>query len=631
MAIQEDVALIPKSTLFGNPVRTNPQISPDSTRIAYLAPGTYGQSLALWVRSYDQDHIWQVTPDKGQEIRSYFWTSDSQNILFLQDKHGTEDFHLYIVDLLTQDIHDLTPFEKIQAQLLAQHKDWPDEVVIGLNKENPALHDAYRLHLTSGMLKLVANNPGNVMHWVTDTRLQVRGAVAVNPDGGTTLLVRADEQSTWQPMVSWNADDSLSSGPLAFSHNRNILYLKDGRNSNTARLVALDLDKGSGMTIAEDLTYDVDTVLLHPETGEIQAVAFQKERYTWQALDPDIQKDFNYLSSIQAGDIYIQSRDETDTRWIVRFIVDNGPIAFYLFDRSRQAAEFLFYNRPDLQAYTLAQTTSISFKARDGLLLRGYLTLPQRHQQGPLPLVLNVHGGPWERQTWGYDAEAQWFANRGYACLEINYRGSRGYGKAFLNAGDKEWGRKMHDDLIDSIAWAIQQGVADPDKVAIYGGSYGGYAALVGATFTPDTFCCAISQAGPCNLISLIKTFPPYWSAFLSVFYKRVGHPDLEAELLRSRSPLFHVDQIKIPILIAQGANDPRVKLSEAEQIVAALKARGIAHEYILFSDEGHNFLKPENQQRFYNAAEQFLAQYLGGRSEVITSQEKSSAEMKTT
>ena len=326
--------------------------------------------------------------------------------------------------------------------------------------------------------------------------------------------------------------------------------------------------------------------------------------------------DFDNIGGIHQGDFFIISRDNADTTWVVAFTVDNGPVPFYAYDRKSQKATFLFDNQPELNKYTLATIEPISFTSRDGLTIHGYLTLPQGEQKTDLPMVLNVHGGPWGRDAWGYRPDAQWFANRGYACLQVNFRGSTGYGKNFLNAGDREWGRNMHNDLVDAVQWAIDKGITDPKKVAIFGGSYGGYAALVGATFTPDLFCCAVDIVGPSNLNTLIRTIPPYWSTFRATFHKRVGNPDTEEEFLNSRSPLFRVDQIKIPILIGQGANDPRVKQAESEQIVEAMKSKGIDYEYMLFPDEGHGFAKPENRLKFYAAAEKFLAKYLGGRYE---------------
>jgi len=345
-------------------------------------------------------------------------------------------------------------------------------------------------------------------------------------------------------------------------------------------------------------------------------VSFVKARVEHEVLDPSIEQDIEEITKLSSGDFGIYNRTDEDDVWLVGFTEDNQPFSYFAYERTKRQGTFLFSNRPALAKHTLSDMTPISFTARDGLTVHGYLHLPIGSKGKDLPLVLNVHGGPWHRDTWGYEPEGQWLANRGYAVLQINFRGSTGYGKEFLNAGDKEWGGKMHDDLVDAVQWAVDEGIADPARVAIYGGSYGGYAALAGATFTPDLFKCAVDIVGPSNLITFIETIPPYWSTYLTLLKQRVGDPETEADFLKSRSPLFSVDRIKIPMLIAQGANDPRVKQSESEQIVAAMRAKGIDYEYMLFPDEGHGFAKPENRLRFYAAAEQFLAKHLGGRAE---------------
>ena len=606
--------LIPRNILFGNPQKTSARISPDGTRLAYLAP--VNDVLNIWVGTIGQDNFQPVTHDTDRGIRFYFWGSDNKHLLYLQDVGGNENWRLYATHLETGEIRDLTPFPDVQVQIIAHDKHFPHELLIAMNKDNPQVHDIYHLDLNSGKLTLRAKNPGNIAAWTADTNLKIRGATAARPDGGMDFFVRDNENSNWRPLLSWSPEDALTSGPLGFSRDGQFVYLQDSRNVNAGRLVALSVATQALSVIAEDPQYDVDDVMINPDTYEIQAVAFTKDHTEWQILDEAIKLDFDRIGDIHQGDFSIVSRDDADETWIIAFTVDNGPVPYYAYHRKTQEADFLFDNQPDLSQYTLAHMEPVTITARDGLTLHGYLTSPVSEQQSNLPLVVNVHGGPWARDEWGYNPEAQWFANRGYACLQINYRGSTGYGKAFLNAGDREWGRNMHNDLVDSVNWAIQQGIADPKKVAIYGGSYGGYAALVGATFTPDLFCCAIDIVGPSNLITLIQTIPPYWSTFLSTFHKRVGDPATEEAFLKSRSPLFHVDNIKIPMLIAQGANDPRVKQSESEQIVTAMKSKGIQYEYMLFPDEGHGFAKPENRLNFYAAAEKFLAQHLGGRYE---------------
>ncbi len=608
----QNLDLIPRAVLFGNPVTVAPRISPDGTLLAYLAPD--GGVMNVWVRTIGAEDDRPLTRDRDRGVRLYFWGFDNKTILYLQDAGGNENWRLYATSLHTGATRDLTPFDEVQAQVIERGRRFPDALLVALNKDNPQLHDAYRLDLTSGALTLIARNPGAVLGWLADADFAVRAAWAATPDGGFDLLVRHAADGAWQTAGAWGADDALTSAPLAFSRDGGALLLRDSRDANTGRLVALDLTSGAIHVIAEDPAYDVADALIHPDTREVQAAMVERERREWTVLDPSIEGDIAALRRVHDGDLHIESRDDADRTWIAAFTDDDGPVSYYAYDRARKAATFLFVNQPALDVYTLAAMEPIRYTARDGLAVHGYLTFPPGVERARLPLVLNVHGGPWERDRWGYQPEAQWLASRGYACLQVNYRGSTGYGKDFVNAGDKEWGGRMHDDLVDAVAWAVERGYADPTRVAVYGGSYGGYAALVGAAFTPDVFRCAIDIVGPSNLLTLIETIPPYWSALLATFHRRIGNPATEADLLRSRSPLFKADRIAIPLLIAQGANDPRVKQAESEQIVAALKEKGIAYEYLLFPDEGHGFAKPENRLRFYAAAERFLAMHLGGR-----------------
>jgi dipeptidyl aminopeptidase/acylaminoacyl peptidase len=608
------VPLIPRDILFGNPVKTSPRISPDGTRMAYLAP--VNNVLNVWVGTVGKDDYQPVTNDTVRGIRFYFWAQDNRHILYIQDVGGSENWRLYATDLETRETRDLTPFEDVQAQVVHSDKHFPDELLIALNKENPQSHDVYHLHLPDGELRLVAKNPGNVIGWYVDAAFNVRGALAMTPDAGRMLLIRDSEDADWNTILTWNPDDADNSFPITFSKDGQSFYMVDAREVNAGRLVKLELATNTITVIAEDPQYDVSNVLIHPDTYEIQAVAFTRDRTEWIVLDGTIRADFEAISQLHRGDFSVVSRDEADKTWIVAFTLDNGPVPFYAYDRATRQATFLFDNQPALNDYTLATIEPISFTARDGLVVHGYLTLPPGKEARNLPLVLDVHGGPWARDGWGYAPEAQWFANRGYACLQVNYRGSTGYGKQFFTAGDREWAGKMHDDLIDGVDWVVERGIADKHRVAIYGGSYGGYAALVGATFTPDVFCCAVDIVGPSNLVTLIKTIPPYWAPLIGLFHRRVGNPDTEPEFLQSRSPLYKADQIKIPMLIAQGANDPRVKQAESEQIVAAMQSKGIDYEYMLFPDEGHGFARPENRLKFYAAAERFLAKHLGGRYE---------------
>lgn len=609
-----EINIIPKNILFGNPVKTSPQLSPDGKKMAYLAP--LENVLNVWVGDISAEDYKVVTKDKGRGVVNYFWAQDNQHILYLQDKDGNENWRLYAVDLKTNEIKDFTPFEEVQVQVLVHNKHFPNDILIAMNKDNPEVHDIYHLNLKTGELNKVAENPGNIASWEVDSNLKIRGAMVATEEGGFDLVVRDTEESEWKTIISWAMEDSLNSGALMFSKDGKSIYVRDSRNSNTGKLVKYNLENNQMETIIEDPEYDVSDIMIHPDTYEIQMVSFVKARNENIIFDESIRKDMEIISKLNPGDYMVYDRDDADKTWLVGFTNDNSPVAFFTYSRQRQEGTFLFYSKPDLANYSLAKMEPISFTSRDGLTIHGYLTKPVDMEDKAVPMVLNVHGGPWHRDTWGYNPEAQWLANRGYACLQVNFRGSTGYGKNFLNAGDREWGGKMHDDLIDAVEWAIKNGHTERDKIAIYGGSYGGYAALVGATFTPDVFACAIDVVGPSSILTLINTIPAYWSTFLNNFKKRVGDPATEEEFLKSRSPLFKVDKIKIPMLIAQGANDPRVKQSEAEQIVDAMKSKGIDHEYLLFPDEGHGFVKPENRIKFYDHAEKFLAKHLGGRFE---------------
>ncbi len=606
--------LIPRSILFGNPEKAAPLLAPDGRQLAYLAP--LDGVLNVWVGSPGGQDDQPVTRDRDRGIRVYCWGRDSRHILYLQDKGGDENWRLFAVDVDARTERELTPYPDVQVQIVEHDKHFPNDVVIAMNREDPRRHDVYRLDLRTGRAERVAENPGNVVHWVTDTSLQVRGAVASREDGGFDLLLRPTERDPWITTLSWSAEDALTSGPVSFAQDGQSVILRDSRGANAARLVRLSLSAGHVALLAEDPDYDVAEVMTHPDTYEVQLASFIRARREWTVLDPWIREDVDAVRALKNGDFLIYDRTDADDRWLVGFTEDTAPASYYAYDRTAKRGEFLFTTRPALERYTLAAMEPVSFTARDGLTVHGYVTWPPGLPRERLPMVLNVHGGPWHRDVWGYDPEAQWLANRGYACLQVNFRGSTGYGKKFLNAGDREWGGKMHHDLVDAARWSIGRGIADPARVAIYGGSYGGYAALVGATFTPDLFRCAVSIVGPSNLITFINTIPPYWSSYRSMLYQRVGNPETEPEFLESRSPLFHVHRIKIPMLIAQGANDPRVKRAESEQIVEAMKAKGIDHEYLLFEDEGHGFAKPENRLRFYAAAERFLAKHLGGRAE---------------
>jgi dipeptidyl aminopeptidase/acylaminoacyl peptidase len=615
------VEIIPRQVLFGNPERISPRISPDGTQLAWIAPAD--GVLNVWVApagsGQDQGIDWPaarvVTDDSDRGIRMFAWAHDGRHLLYLQDTGGDENWRLHDVDLETMQRRDLTPFDNVQTQLIAAEKKFPTEILLGLNRDNPQLHDVYRLDLTTGELTKEVENPG-FAGWLADSQLAVRAGIAPQPDGSLVLMVRGSADGDWRALLAVAVEDVMTSQPIAFSEDGASLLAVSSVGADTGRLVRLDLATGAAEVLAEDPDSDVTGVRLHPDTREPQIVTFLKDRREYQVLDPDVEADLAAIRALHPGDPSFADADDADATWLIGFTNDTGAVPYYSYDRATRSGQFLFEHQPELSRYELAPMEPFSFTSRDGLTIHGYATFPPGAGRKGLPMVLNVHGGPWARDAWGFDPEAQWLANRGYLCVQVNFRGSTGYGKAFVNAGDREWGGRMHDDLVDAVTFATGQGWADPARVAIYGGSYGGYAALVGAAFTPELFCCAVDIVGPSNLKTLIETIPAYWAPMISQFHRAVGDPAKDADFLWSRSPLSRADNISIPLLIAQGANDPRVKQAESEQIVAALEKAGIDYEYMLFPDEGHGFAKPENRLRFYAAAELFLAKHLGGRAE---------------
>jgi len=605
--------LIPRETLFGNPQRSRPRLSPDARYFSYIAPDER-DVLQVWLQQPEAAQDRQLTADRKRGIRAYFWTYRPEQLIYLQDADGDENYHLYLVDIATQVVRDLTPFQGVKAQPIELDPEFPDHMLVGLNLNSAEKFDVYRIDLRNGAVEFEAENPGNIVSWSADARFQIRAAVAATADGGTDLLYRDTPDGDWETLRHWGPDDE--GGVVGFSQDGGTLYLVGSHDANAQRAIALDLASRRETVLAADPHYDADDILIHPTDRTVQAVSFYKAQQEWQVLDERIAPDFEALAQLQAGEFSVISRDLSDRHWLVAYLTDDGPVYYYRYDRDSRTGERLFSNRPELEDLSLAAMQPVQYQARDGLTIHGYLTTPVGLPAQNLPAVLLVHGGPWARDTWGYHPEVQWLANRGYAVLQVNFRGSTGYGKAFLNAGNREWGGAMHADLVDAVQWLTQQGIADPERVAIMGGSYGGYATLAGLTFTPETFACGVDIVGPSNLITLIQSVPPYWKPMMAMFAHRVGNIETEADFLQARSPLLYADRIQKPLLIAQGANDPRVKQAESEQIVEAMQRAGKPVEYAVYTDEGHGFARPENRLHFHALAEGFLARYLGGRAE---------------
>ena len=608
------VALIPREKLFGNPVKASPQISPDGKRLAYLAP--QDGVLNVWVKTIGKEDDKVLTADKVRGIRQYFWAENATHIVYLQDAGGDENWHAYSIPATGGTALDLTPGKGAQAQIFGVEKSDPNHILIGLNDRDPQYHDVYKVDIRNGKKTLVVKNDVKAVGFSVDHKLRVRVAQVFTPDGTFEILHRADEKSPWKKIAAWGAEDSFTSNLGGFAGDNRTLYVLSTVGSNAAELRGIDTRTGKEKTIVGDPEADVSNLLVSQSNHKVLAVAFDRARTEWKALDPKVGKDLAVLKQVADADITVVSADRKDATWIVRFDDDNKPPRFYTYDRKTQKASFLFSVQPELEDAPLTEMQPVSYKARDGLVIHGYLTVPKGVPAKKLPVVVNPHGGPWARDSWGFDSMSQWLANRGYAVLQPNFRGSTGYGKKFLNAADKEWGRKMQQDVTDGTRWLVEQGIADPDRICIMGGSYGGYATLMGLVTEPDLYACGVDIVGVANLITWLKTIPPYWMPFRDVLAQRVGDPDKDADFLKSRSPVYLVDKIKAPLLIGQGVNDPRVPRAESIQIRDALQKAGKKVEYVEYPDEGHGFARPENRLDFFAKAEKFLADQIGGRAE---------------
>ena len=617
--------LIPRGDLFGNPTRAAGKISPDGQWLSWLAPKD--GVLNIWIAPADNpDQAKAMTDATDRPIRQYFWSPDSQSLLYIQDKGGDENFLLYGVNIASGEETTLTPFENTRVDIVGGSESIRDKILVGLNNRDPEFHDVHLLDLNSGELTLVIEN-NSYAGFMADDTLTVRMALRQNEAGGTDYFRVVDNKVEEEPFTSTEMEDALTTSPAGYTRDGSILYWLDSRDCNTAALFAEDVASGERTLIAENDRADIGGTIRDRETGEVQAYSVNYLKTEWTALDADIGASLDWLGTQLEGEYGISSRTDDDQTWIVWNDPLTAPTATYIYDRQAQTLTPFYVTRPELEGAPLQPMYPVEIASRDGLTLPSYLTLPagvamdgNGSPSASSPMVLLVHGGPWARDDYGFNSIHQMLANRGYAVLSVNFRGSTGFGKDFLNAANKQWGLAMHDDLIDATNWAITQGITGKDQVAIMGGSYGGYATLAGLAFTPETFACGVDIVGPSNLETLLDTIPPYWAPLVKIFHERMGDPNTEEglALLKAASPLYKADQITKPLLIAQGANDPRVKQAESDQIVGAMKDAGITVTYVLYPDEGHGFAKPTNNIAFFAIAENFLAECLGGRAEPL-------------
>ncbi|HEX8241205.1 MAG TPA: S9 family peptidase [Allosphingosinicella sp.] len=621
-----DVPLIPREKIFGNPTQVAGRLSPDGKWLSWIAPRDGVLNIFVAPAS-DPKAARALTAETKRPIRQYFWSPDSRQILFINDKGGDENFLLYGVDVVSGAQRTLTPFDKTRVRIINISNEVTDRILVGVNNRDPKWHDVHSLDLRTGKLSPVLINQGDYANFLADEQLNVRVAAKSRPDGGTDFYRVVDNKVEARPFEQVTLEDAQTTQPIGFTADGKTLYWLDSRGRDTAAAIAQDVATGRRTIVAESPKADIGGAMANPRTGRLEAYAVDYLKNEWVPLGGAVKSDLDFLNSRLEGEISVTSRTRADDKWIVAVDPVTAPSSAYLYDRKARKLTKLYTSRPELEGAPLAAMHPVEIRTRDGLNMVSYLTLPPGSDPDgdgkpdrPVPMVLMVHGGPWGRDSYGYDGYAQWLANRGYAVLSPNFRASTGFGKKFISAGDLQWGKKMHDDLIDAVDWAVGRGVASADKVAIMGGSYGGYATLAGLAFTPDRFACGVDIVGPSNLATLLSTIPPYWEALRAQFYKRMGDPNTPEGKAYQRevSPLYSADKIRRPLLIGQGANDPRVNVAESQQIVDALKARNIPVTYVVFPDEGHGFARPQNNIAFNAVAENFLAKCLGGRAEPI-------------
>ncbi len=626
--------LIPRKILFGNPEKANVQISKDGKHISYLSDKN--GALNIFVALLDNLNAAKaITNDSKRGIRSYFWSYDNNHILYLKDNDGDENYKIHKVNINTLEDRALTPTKNVKSIILKSSYKIPNEIIIGLNDRKKEYFDIYNLNINTSKLSLLYKND-KYSGFDIDDNYNIRFGYQPTPDGGNQIYEFKDKKEI--PFLKIPFEDSKTTGILNFDEQGKKVYFASSIDRDTSGLYIIDLTTKIKKLIHSNSKADIGSVILQPKTKILQAIDCYYLKQDYKFYDEKFEKDFNNLQRLnQDSTLMINSRTLKDDKWLVAFNFDNKPLKYYLYNRNTQKADYLFTNNNKLANYELNNMQPVVIKSRDGLDLPSYISIPKNgikdsdslKTKKPLPMILLVHGGPNARDYWGLNSFHQWLSNRGYIVLSVNYRGSTGFGKNFINAGNGEWSAKMHDDLIDAVNWTIKEKLADRNKIAIMGGSYGGYATLVGLTFTPNVFACGVDIVGPSNLITLLESIPEYWKPLIDSLKLMLGGDNQTPEgkaILKNKSPLHHVNKISKPLLIGQGANDPRVKQAESDQIVAAMKKHKIPVIYALYTDEGHGFARPENRLSFYAITEEFFAKYLGGNCEPINDDFKNSS-----
>lgn len=609
-AFAELPALLPMEDFFKNPQSAAFSISPDGNLLAFARP--WERRMNIYIKDLETGNERRITSATERDISGFFWKGNDK-IVYVQDTGGDENFHVFVTDLKGSKHTDLTPFEKVRAGITDDLEDDPVHMLIEMNKNNPEVFDVYRCDINTGELVLVAENPGNIAGWGTDHDGKLR--IAIQTDGvNTSFLYRTTEDEEFRNLITTNFKETFS--PIMFAYDNKNIYVASNLSRDKVAIYTFDPEANKTL----DLIFEHDEVdagsILHSKKRKIiTGVTYTTDKTYYKFFDKqreELQKTLEKF--FPAYEVVPIDMDDDERKVIVRTYSDKTRGAYYIYDSNDNSISKLADLSPWLHEGQMAPMKAITYQARDGLTIHGYLTTPAGVEAKDLPLVVIPHGGPSSRNFWGFSSVTQFLANRGIAVLEVNFRGSVGYGKSFWQAGFKQWGRKMQDDLTDGVLWTVEQGIADRKRLAIFGASYGGYAALAGATFTPDLYACAVSYVGPSNIFTLLETIPPYWKPFLEMEYEEIGDPVKDKELLEEISPVFHAEKIKIPLFVAQGANDPRVNKAESEQIVEAVREAGKEVVYMLKENEGHGFQNEENRFDFYRTLEEFFRKYLGSR-----------------
>lgn len=607
---QTEVPLIPMKDFFRNAEKRSFQISPDGNYLSFMQ--SVNARMNVFVQKIGEEAVTQVTFATERDIAGYFWKGNNR-IIYVQDSKGDENFRLFAVDRDGKNQKDLTPFEKVRAGIVDDLEDNPNEMLIQINKNNPQVFDVYRINVNTGDMKVVGQNPGNITGWQTDHDGKLR--VAITTDGvNSSILYRDNEDQEFKTLITTTFKETVA--PIFFTFDNINLYMASNLGRDKAAIVEYDIKNNKEVRVLyENPDYDVSGLNYSRKNKTLSYATYVGWKQEYFFFSKEAENIFNDLTSKLGGkQIAVSGNNKDEDKLLIRTYSDKSLGAYYFYDVKTKDLKKLSDVSPWLNEQHLADQKPITYKSRDGLTIHGYLTLPKGVDAKNLPVVVNPHGGPWARDVWGFNPEVQFLANRGYAVLQMNFRGSTGYGREFWETSFKQWGKTMQDDISDGVKWLIDQGIADPKRVGIYGGSYGGYATLAGLTFTPELYACGVDYVGVSNLFTFQNSIPPYWEPYKEMLYEMVGHPQKDSLLLRDASPVFHVDKIVAPLFIAQGAHDPRVNKNESDQMVEALQKRGIDVPYMVKDNEGHGFRNEENRFDFYGAMEQFFFKYLGGR-----------------